>query len=51
MGRDGKGRRMELGRAVAERRSVRGVLDTPVEKGLPRDLAVRAGRAATGGNL
>ena len=43
--------RVEVSEAVAARRSVRGFLDTPVAPALLRDLAVRAGRAATGGNL
>ena len=42
---------VELKQAVAERRSVRGFLDTPVPVETLRELAVRAGRAATGGNL
>ena len=42
---------MELGEAVAARRSVRGFLDRSVDPAVLRDLAVRAGRAATGGNL
>ena len=42
---------MQVGEAVAARRSVRGFLDTPIEPGLLRDLAVRASRAATGGNI
>ena len=42
---------MEVSEAVAARRSVRGFLETPVAPDLLRDLAVRAGRAATGGNL
>ena len=42
---------MDVRQAVAERRSVRGFLDTPVPVETLRDLAVRAGRAATGGNL
>lgn len=42
---------MEVSKAVAARRSVRGFLDTPVEPGLLHDLAVRAARAATGGNI
>ena len=43
--------RVEVSEAVAARRSVRGFLDTLVAPALLRDLAVRAGRAATGGNL
>ncbi len=42
---------MDVGAAVRARRSVRAYLDTPVDPALLRDLAVRAGRAATGGNL
>lgn len=42
---------MQVGEAVAARRSVRGFLDTPVAPGVLRDLAVKASRAATGGNL
>lgn len=42
---------MRVQQAVAERRSVRGFLDTPVEAGLIRDLAQAAARAPSGGNL
>ena len=42
---------MDVSEAVAARRSVRGFLDKPVDLALLRDLAVRAGRAATGGNI
>jgi nitroreductase len=42
---------MQVSEAVAARRSVRGFLDTPVDPALLRDLAIRASRAATGGNL
>lgn len=42
---------MDVRQAVAERRSVRGFLDRPVDPALLRDLAIRAGRAATGGNI
>ena len=42
---------MVVGAAIAARRSVRGFLDRPVEPRLLRDLATRAGRAASGGNL
>ena len=42
---------MDVRQAVAERRSVRGFLDTPVDPALLRDLAIRAARAATGGNI
>ena len=46
-----KGMDMEVSDAVAARRSVRGFLDPPVDPGLLRDLAIRAARAATGGNI
>lgn len=39
---------MELGQAIAERRSVRGFLDRPVPLATLESLAVRAARAATG---
>ena len=42
---------MNVSDAVAARRSVRGFLDTPVDPVLLRALAIRAGRAASGGNL
>ncbi|MES2753322.1 MAG: nitroreductase [Pseudomonadota bacterium] len=42
---------MDVSEAVAQRRSVRGYLDTPVDPVLLRDLAARAARAASGGNL
>lgn len=42
---------MDVQDAVAARRSVRGFLDTAVDPALLRDLAIRAGRAASGGNL
>jgi nitroreductase len=42
---------MDVTEAVAARRSVRGFLDTPVDPTLLQDLAVKASRAATGGNL
>ena len=42
---------MQVGEAVAARRSVRGFLDRPVDPALLRDLAVKAARAATGGNI
>ena len=42
---------MNVGDAVAARRSVRGFLERPVDPGLLRDLAIRSGRAASGGNL
>ena len=42
---------MDVGQAIAERRSVRGFLDRPVPRETLASLAVRAARAATGGNL
>lgn len=42
---------MKVSDAVAARRSVRGFLDRPVDPALLRDLATRAARAASGGNL
>jgi len=42
---------MQVSQAVAARRSVRQFLDRPVDPALLRDLAVRAARAATGGNI
>ena len=42
---------MQVNEAVAARRSVRGFLDTPVDPALLRDLALKAARAATGGNI
>ncbi|KQS49469.1 MULTISPECIES: nitroreductase [unclassified Sphingomonas] len=42
---------MDVTEAIAARRSVRGFLDTPVDPTLLRDLAIKASRAATGGNL
>ena len=42
---------MELWQAIETRRSVRGFLDRPVDAALLRDLAVKASRAATGGNI
>ncbi len=42
---------MDVTEAIAARRSVRGFLDTPVDPALLRDLAIKASRAATGGNL
>ncbi len=42
---------MDVTEAIAARRSVRGFLDTAVDPGLLRNLAVKASRAATGGNL
>ena len=37
--------------AIAARRSVRGFLDTPVDPAVLRGIAVKAARAASGGNL
>ena len=37
--------------AIAARRSVRGFLDRPVDPAMLRDIAVKAARAASGGNL
>ena len=42
---------MEVGHAIAGRRSVRGFLDRPVPREMLEALAARAARAATGGNL
>ena len=42
---------MDVAEAIAARRSVRGFLETPVDPELLRDLAIKASRAATGGNL
>ena len=42
---------MYVTEAIAARRSVRGFLDTPVDPTLLHDLARKASRAATGGNL
>ena len=42
---------MDVTEAIAARRSVRGFIDTPVDPTLLHDLAVKASRAATGGNL
>ena len=42
---------MNVSDAIAARRSVRGFLDTPVDAGLLQDIAVRAARAASGGNI
>ena len=42
---------MDVTEAIAARRSVRGFLDTPVDPIQLNDLAVKASRAATGGNL
>ena len=37
--------------AIAERRSVRGFLATPVDPAVLREIAVKAARAASGGNI
>lgn len=42
---------MQVGQAVATRRSVRGFLDTPVDTAVLRELAMAAARAPSGGNL
>lgn len=42
---------MDVAAAIQARRSVRGYLDRPVDPALLKDLAVRAARAATGGNI
>jgi nitroreductase len=42
---------MKVSDAVAARRSVRGFTADPVDPALLRDLAIRAARAASGGNL
>ena len=42
---------MDVTEAIAARRSVRGFLDAPVDPTLLHELAVKASRAATGGNL
>jgi len=42
---------MQVSEAIATRRSVRGFRDTPVPLATMRDLAIRASRAASGGNL
>ena len=42
---------MTVSDAVAARRSVRGFLDRPVDPALVHDIAVKAARAATGGNI
>ncbi|WP_174286337.1 nitroreductase [Sphingomonas bacterium] len=42
---------MDVGHAIATRRSVRGFLDRPVPRETLESLAIRAARAATGGNL
>ena len=42
---------MNVKDAIVARRSVRGFLNREVEPALLKDLAVRAARAATGGNI
>ncbi len=42
---------MQLSEAIAARRSVRGYLDREVPPAMLRELALKAARAATGGNL
>ena len=42
---------MDVSAAVAVRQSVRGFLDVAVDPSVLRDLAIRAARAASGGNL
>lgn len=42
---------MNVSEAVAARRSVRGFLDTPVPPDLLHDIALKAARAPSGGNL
>ena len=42
---------MNVSEAVAARRSVRGLLDRPVDAALLRDIVVKAARAPSGGNL
>ena len=42
---------MDVTEAIAARRCIRGFLNTPVDPALLRDLAIKASRAATGGNL
>ncbi|MEG3088997.1 nitroreductase [Sphingomonas sp. PB4P5] len=42
---------MNVTQAVAARRSVRGFLESPVDPAVLREIAVKAARAATGGNL
>lgn len=44
-------RGMNVSDAIAARRSVRGFLDTPVAPELIRTIAVKAARAASGGNI
>jgi nitroreductase len=42
---------ISVSEAVAQRRSVRAFLDTPVDMALLRDIVAKAGRAPSGGNL
>jgi nitroreductase len=42
---------VQVSEAIADRRSVRGYLDKPVDEALLKRLAIRAARAATGGNI
>ncbi|MBN8808747.1 MAG: nitroreductase [Sphingomonas sp.] len=42
---------MTVADAIAARRSVRGFLDRPVDPALLREIATRASRAASGGNI
>ena len=42
---------MQVSDAIAARRSVRGFFDTPVDLATLRGLAIKAARAATGGNI
>lgn len=43
--------RMDVTTAIAARRSVRGFLETPIAENMLVDLARKAARAATGGNI
>ncbi|SEK65172.1 Nitroreductase [Sphingomonas palmae] len=42
---------MDVSQAIAARRSVRGYLNRAVDAALLKDIAIRAARAATGGNI
>lgn len=42
---------MDVAEAIVARRSVRGFLEREVDQALLKDLAIRAARAATGGNI
>lgn len=42
---------MDVAEAIVARRSVRGFLDQEIEPALLKEIAVRAARAATGGNI